>query len=103
MLGIGLGKLFLLVLLNRALGRFLPAAALSTILSAPVNAQSVEGLVLTVAFERTPESQAQRALHIFLRQIESVLFVPSITENESDERLLPAAHQLIERKIVASF
>jgi hypothetical protein len=47
------------------------AAALSTILSAPVNAQSVEGLVLTVAFERTPESQAQRALHIFLRQIES--------------------------------
>ncbi|HEV8433784.1 MAG TPA: HD domain-containing phosphohydrolase [Thermoanaerobaculia bacterium] len=47
------------------------AAAISTILSAPVNAQSVEGLVLTVAFERTPESQAQRALHIFLRQIES--------------------------------
>jgi HD domain-containing protein/GAF domain-containing protein len=47
------------------------AAALSTILSAPVNASSVEGLVLTVAFERTPESQAQRALHIFLRQIES--------------------------------
>jgi hypothetical protein len=46
------------------------AAAISTILSAPVNAQSVEGLVLTVAFERTPEAQAQRALHIFLRQIE---------------------------------
>lgn len=49
------------------------AAAISTILSAPVNAQSVEGLVLTVAFERTPESQAQRALHIFLRQVESSL------------------------------
>ncbi|MCU1246310.1 MAG: metal-dependent phosphohydrolase, partial [Acidobacteria bacterium] len=46
------------------------AAAISTILSAPVNAQSVEGLVLTVAFERTPEAQAQRALHIFLRQVE---------------------------------
>jgi hypothetical protein len=46
------------------------AAGVSTILSAPVNAQSVEGLVLTVAFERTPEAQAQRALHIFLRQIE---------------------------------
>lgn len=46
------------------------AAGISTILSAPVNAQSVEGLVLTVAFERTPEAQAQRATHIFLRQIE---------------------------------
>jgi HD-GYP domain-containing protein (c-di-GMP phosphodiesterase class II) len=46
------------------------AGGISTILSAPVNAQSVEGLVLTVAFERTPEAQAQRALHIFLRQIE---------------------------------
>jgi len=47
------------------------AAGISTILSAPVNAQSVEGLVLTVAFERTPEAQAQRALHIFLRQVEN--------------------------------
>jgi hypothetical protein len=47
------------------------AAGISTILSAPVNAQSVEGLVLTVAFERTPEAQAQRALHIFLRQVET--------------------------------
>ena len=46
------------------------APGISTILSAPVNAQSVEGLVLTVAFERTPEAQAQRATHIFLRQIE---------------------------------
>src|SRR4051794_16368919 len=46
------------------------AGGISTILSAPINAQSVEGLVLTVAFERTPEAQAQRALHIFLKQIE---------------------------------
>jgi hypothetical protein len=46
------------------------AAAVSTILSAPMNQDSVEGLVLTVAFERTPEAQAQRALHIFLRQVE---------------------------------
>lgn len=45
------------------------AAGISTILSAPVNTQSVEGLVLTVAFERMPEPQAQRALHIFLEQI----------------------------------
>ncbi|HEY6137144.1 MAG TPA: HD domain-containing phosphohydrolase [Thermoanaerobaculia bacterium] len=46
------------------------AAGISSILSAPLNAQSVDGLVLTVAFERTPEAQAQRALHIFLKQIE---------------------------------
>ncbi|MGZ7031844.1 MAG: HD domain-containing phosphohydrolase [Thermoanaerobaculia bacterium] len=46
------------------------AAGISTILSAPVNTQSVENLVLTVAFERIPEAQAQRAMHIFLGQIE---------------------------------
>ena len=46
------------------------AAGISTILSAPVNPQSWDGLVLTVAFERTPEAQGQRALHMFLRQIE---------------------------------
>lgn len=45
------------------------AAGISTILSAPVT-QSIEGLLLTVAFERTAEAQAQRALHIFLKQIE---------------------------------
>jgi response regulator RpfG family c-di-GMP phosphodiesterase len=46
------------------------AAGISTILSAPVNAQSVEGLVLTIAFERIPEAQGQRAMSIFLRQME---------------------------------
>jgi hypothetical protein len=46
------------------------AEGISTILSAPVNPQSFEGLVLTVAFERTPEAQAERALNMFLRQIE---------------------------------
>lgn len=46
------------------------AAGISTILSAPVNPQSWDGLVLTVAFERTPEAQAQRALSMFLHQIE---------------------------------
>ncbi|HET7436614.1 MAG TPA: HD domain-containing phosphohydrolase [Thermoanaerobaculia bacterium] len=46
------------------------AAGISTILSAPLNPQSIEGLVLTVAFERTPEAQAQRALHVFIKQIE---------------------------------
>jgi hypothetical protein len=46
------------------------ADGISTILSAPVNAQSVEGLVLTIGFERIPEAQAQRAMHIFLGQME---------------------------------
>ena len=46
------------------------ASGISTILSAPVNPESWDGLVLTVAFERTPEAQAQRALQMFLRQIE---------------------------------
>lgn len=49
------------------------AAGISTILSAPLNPQSVEGLVLTVAFERVPEAQAQRALHVFLRQLEPTI------------------------------
>ncbi len=46
------------------------AAGISTILSAPLAAHSVEGLVLTVAFERVAEAQAQRALHVFLKQME---------------------------------
>lgn len=49
------------------------AAGISTILSAPVNPQSWDGLVLTVAFERTPEAQAQRALSMFLHQIEQTV------------------------------
>ncbi|HEX7151898.1 MAG TPA: HD domain-containing phosphohydrolase [Thermoanaerobaculia bacterium] len=71
------------------------AAGISTILSAPVNPQSVEGLVLTVAFERTPEAQAQRALHIFLRQIEqSVENAIAATHSRNDRQLL--AERLLE-------
>lgn len=46
------------------------ASGISTILSAPVNPQSWDGLVLTVAFERTPEAQGERALNMFLHQVE---------------------------------
>jgi response regulator RpfG family c-di-GMP phosphodiesterase len=71
------------------------AAGISTILSAPVNAQSVEGLVLTVAFERTPEAQAQRALHIFLRQIEqSVETAMAASGGRNDRQLV--AEKLLE-------
>jgi response regulator RpfG family c-di-GMP phosphodiesterase len=71
------------------------AAGVSTILSAPVNAQSVEGLVLTVAFERTPEAQAQRAMHIFLRQIEqSVETAIAAGSGRNDRQLI--AEKLLE-------
>lgn len=71
------------------------AAGISTILSAPVNPQSVEGLVLTVAFERTPEAQAQRALHIFLRQIEqSVESAIAATSGRNDRQAI--AERLLE-------
>lgn len=71
------------------------AAGISTILSAPVNPQSVEGLVLTVAFERTPEAQAQRALHIFLRQIEqSVESAIAATAGRNDRQAV--AERLLE-------
>ena len=46
------------------------AAGIVKIVSAPVNQRSVDGLVLTVAFDRPPEPPAQRALSIFLRQME---------------------------------
>ncbi len=49
------------------------AGALTTIISAPVAQQSVDGLLLTVAFERTPEPVAQRLLQNFMRQMESWL------------------------------
>jgi response regulator RpfG family c-di-GMP phosphodiesterase len=71
------------------------AAGISTILSAPVNPQSVEGLVLTVAFERTPEAQAQRALHIFLRQIEqSVESAIAASSGRNDRQVV--AEKLLE-------
>jgi response regulator RpfG family c-di-GMP phosphodiesterase len=71
------------------------ADGISTILSAPVNPQSVEGLVLTVAFERTPEALAQRALQIFLRQIEqSVEAAIAATTGRNDRQAM--AERLLE-------
>ncbi|MBV9494036.1 MAG: HD domain-containing protein [Acidobacteria bacterium] len=71
------------------------AAGISTILSAPVNAQSIEGLVLTIAFERTPEPQAQRALHIFLKQIEHSVD-NAIAANSARNDRQQAAERLLE-------
>jgi HD-GYP domain-containing protein (c-di-GMP phosphodiesterase class II) len=71
------------------------AAGISTILSAPVNPQSFEGLVLTVGFERIPETQAQRALSMFLRQIEqSVDAAIAVGTARSDRQMV--AEKLLE-------
>ena len=78
-------------------GQVIPVTAdgISTILSAPVNQQSVEGLVLTVAFERTPEAEAQRALQIFLRQIEqSIELAIAATSGRNDRQAI--AEKLVE-------
>lgn len=71
------------------------AAGISTILSAPLNAHAVDGLVLTVAFERTPEAQAQRALHIFMQQVEhSVETAIAASSGRNDRQTL--AEKLLE-------
>jgi hypothetical protein len=44
--------------------------AIATLVSAPVCPQLVQGLVLTVAFEQPPDAETERALQIFLRQLE---------------------------------
>jgi len=71
------------------------AVGISTILSAPVNPQSFDGLVLTVGFERVPETQAQRALTMFLRQIEqSVEAAIAVGGGRSDRQIV--AEKLLE-------
>jgi response regulator RpfG family c-di-GMP phosphodiesterase len=71
------------------------ADGISTILSAPLNPTSVDGLVLTVAFERTPEALAERALQIFLRQIEnSVEAAIAATSGRNDRQAM--AERLLE-------
>ena len=71
------------------------AAGISTILSAPINSQTFDGLVLTVGFERVPEAQAQRALTMFLHQIEnSVETAIAVGAGRSDRHMV--AEKLLE-------
>jgi putative nucleotidyltransferase with HDIG domain len=52
-------------------GEPITAARIGALVSAPVNAQSVEGLVLfTIALIQPPDPAGQRALRVLLRQIE---------------------------------
>ncbi|HWS71407.1 MAG TPA: HD domain-containing phosphohydrolase, partial [Thermoanaerobaculia bacterium] len=76
-------------------GARITSAGITSILSAPVHAQSVEGLVLTIAFARAPEADAQRALHIVLRQIEQAVEIAIAAGNGRNDRQA-AAEKLLE-------
>ena len=70
------------------------AAGITTLVSASVSPHTVEGLVLTIAFERIPEAAEKRALRVVLRQLEqSVEAAIAATSGRNDraaiaERLL---------------
>jgi HD-GYP domain-containing protein (c-di-GMP phosphodiesterase class II) len=73
----------------------LTASGIGTILSASMNQQSVEGLVLTVAFEHPPEAETHRALAIFLRQVEQSLeSAMTATSGRNDRQAI--AEKLVE-------
>ncbi len=69
--------------------------ALGPIFSAPLNVYSVEGLVLTVAFEKQPDAAAQRALRLMLRQLEQAVEGVIINASGRSERVL-IAEKLLE-------
>jgi hypothetical protein len=71
------------------------AAAVSTIATAPVNPHALDGLVLTVVFERTPDANAQRALQAFLKQLEpSIDAALTSASGRADRQLI--AEKLLE-------
>lgn len=50
------------------------SSRIAALASAAVNTQSLDGLVLlTLGFDRTPEPQTQRAIRLFLRQLEQAI------------------------------
>lgn len=68
--------------------------ALGPTFSAHVNVFSVEGLVLTVAFDRPPDQQAQRALKTLLRQLEQAVESAMATSTGRSERAVIAERLL---------
>ena len=68
-----------------------PLLALGPTFSAPVNVFSVEGLVLTVSFGQQPDAATQRALKMFLRQLEQAV---DLTSSRSERGLI--AERLLE-------
>ncbi|MFP5247875.1 MAG: HD-GYP domain-containing protein, partial [Thermoanaerobaculia bacterium] len=51
----------------------LEATSIGRMFSAAVHAPGMEGLVMTVGFDYSPDTAGQRALHIFLKQLESAV------------------------------
>lgn len=49
------------------------AESVASVLSAPVNPHLMDGVVLTVAFERVPDASAQRSLEIYHHEVESAM------------------------------
>jgi hypothetical protein len=70
------------------------ASVISALVSAPVNPQSVQGLILTVAFERATDEQARAALQIFLSQMEPVIEAGIAATGRGDRYLV--AERLLE-------
>ena len=70
------------------------AANISAIVSGPVNPQSVQGLILTVAFERATDEQARQALQIFLSQLEPVIEAAIAASGRGDRQMI--AERLLE-------
>jgi hypothetical protein len=60
--------------------------AIAMMISAAVSPHSTEGLVLTVAFERTPGAENERALQIFLRQLEQSVEAAIAANSGRNER-----------------
>lgn len=69
-------------------GQVVPVSseAIVTMLSAPISPHTIEGLVLTVAFERVPDAEAERSLQIYLRQIEQSVEAAVATTSGRNER-----------------
>jgi len=49
------------------------AATITAVATSPIAPQHLEGLLLTVAFERTADAQAERAVRSFLKQMETAV------------------------------
>ena len=71
------------------------SAGITAIVSAPLNQQLVDGLVLTVIFERTAEADANRLLHSFVKSVEPLIdSALSTTSGRSDRQAI--AERLLE-------
>jgi len=70
------------------------AQSISAVVSGPVNPQSVQGLILTVAFERATDEQARQALQIFLTQMEPFIESAIAATGRGDRYLV--AERLLE-------